>query len=113
MQIGKYYKSKLSGLTLRYKGFLVGVNLLDDDAQLYAEEVFKVMDERAAYKTERILEAHVSFKERSELVIRFTTTLQELVQTFKRTELEVVEDHVGQYGLPFPSENVTKGGDTH
>lgn len=100
MQIGKYYRSKLSGLTFRYKGFFIGVNMLDDDVNLYAEEVFKVMEDRASYKTERPFDVHVSFREKPDLVVTFTNELQMIMEKYQKL-LAPVEDAAGQAMLPF------------
>jgi len=82
MRIGAYYKSSLSGLTFRYKGFIVGINIQGNDARVWAERVLKVMDDRMAFKTENVLDLEFKFKEDGADVMKFAEELEVLVKAF-------------------------------
>lgn len=82
MRAGGYYKNKLSGLTLRYKGIVVGVNIDGNIARVWGERVFKVMNERMAFKTDNILDTEFQFKEAGTDVVAFVEQLEKLVADF-------------------------------
>jgi len=61
---------------------MIGINVQGNEGRVWAERVFRIVNERSSYSTENVLDLEFLFKEDGQDVVRFCEELETLVKAF-------------------------------